>query len=53
MLIVYMIISGVIAFFLGILGEFGNSLLLGLILGVLLGIFHQLYKIHEQLSTKK
>jgi|GEM_PF-6038123 len=49
--LVYLFISIGAAFFLGIVPEgFGNTLLLGAILGVLLGIFHQLNKICTYLS---
>ncbi|MFZ0477435.1 MAG: hypothetical protein WAM18_18345 [Halobacillus sp.] len=49
--VIYMLISIGAAFFLGIIPEgFGNTLLLGAILGVLLGIFHQLTKICTYLS---
>lgn len=50
--LIYMVISIGVAFFLGIIPErFGATLLLGAILGVLLGIFHQLTKIHTYLRT--
>ncbi|MBH0229106.1 hypothetical protein [Halobacillus yeomjeoni] len=48
----YIVISMGIAFFLGIMPEgFGNTLLLGAVVGVLLGIFHQLTKIHSHLKN--
>ncbi|SDJ14746.1 hypothetical protein SAMN04490247_0956 [Salimicrobium halophilum] len=53
MIFVYLVISIGMSFFLGIIPEgFGNTLLLGAILGVLLGIFHQLTKIYKWLSNE-
>ncbi|WP_394218778.1 hypothetical protein [Halobacillus trueperi] len=52
--LIYMVIGTVLAFFLGIIPEgFGNILLLGAILGVLVGIYHQLFKIQKLLTHEK
>ncbi|RDY71195.1 hypothetical protein DXT76_09540 [Halobacillus trueperi] len=52
--LIYMAISIGIAFFLGIIPEgFGNKLLLGAVLGILLGIFHQLTKIYKLLKGEE
>jgi len=51
--IALMLLGVFVAFFLGIIPEgFGQALLLGGILGVLLGIYHKLHEIEKVLSSR-
>ncbi|SIS45068.1 hypothetical protein [Salimicrobium flavidum] len=54
MIYIYLVLGIGIAFFLGIIPEgFGNTLLLGAILGVLAGSLHQLTRIYQWLKGER
>lgn len=51
--LVYILICGIFAFFLAGMGEGSITILLGLILGVLFGIFHLLYNILNIIRSER